>query len=259
MIVDRQREYMGKPIQNAFYGKCRESVFREPRAACGAIVGCIGHFNPANPVHVRIRNDLGEENFNFLQNNDIFADDGSVVTYLVAAALVSISGMRETLKAMAATELDERGCAHVTAAVLINGETPGDRLVYLARGTVFQGVIQYQGLGMDARRYSATMTRTMDGKKMVKLFYDHADRFPVTTIRAAEPAPAPASAPAETYQDDFYEPAPPVTPASPPSARKSMARAASLSRPTPGGFRAADGRQSLGRRLSQGEYEREMM
>ena len=77
MIVDRQRAYMGKPIHNAFYGKFRESVFREPRAACGAIVGCIGHFNPANPVHVRIRNYLGEENFNFLQNNDIFADDGN--------------------------------------------------------------------------------------------------------------------------------------------------------------------------------------
>ena len=29
---------------------------------------------------------------------DVMADDGSVVTYLVAAALVSISGMRETLK-----------------------------------------------------------------------------------------------------------------------------------------------------------------
>jgi len=274
-IIDRNREFVGKPIQNAFYGKCRESVFREPRAACGAIVGAIGGYNPANPVHVRIRNDLGEDNFHFLQSNDVMADDGSVVTYLVAAALVSISGMRETLKAMAAGELDERGCAHATAAVLINGETQIDRLVYLARGTVFQGVIQYQGLGMDARRYSATMTRTMEGKKMVKLFYDHADRFPVTTIRKAPDEVEAVEQYTESFQykepeaslrEEVYDEPAPASPNTPASARKSLARESVSRLSTPqSGFRGESlgrqslGRQSLGRRLSQGEYEAEMM
>ena len=77
------------------YGVSQESAFREPRAACGAIVGCLRKFSPENPVHVRLRRDLGEENFAYLTTHPIMANDGATdVTMMVAAAIVAIQGMK---------------------------------------------------------------------------------------------------------------------------------------------------------------------
>eukprot|EP00961_Rhodomonas_salina_P096030 1291382-Rhodomonas_salina.1 len=45
-----------------------------------------------------LRRDLGEENYAYLTKNDILADDGSPVTFLVAAAIISIQGMKDTLQ-----------------------------------------------------------------------------------------------------------------------------------------------------------------
>ena len=83
--------YPGKIL----YGVSQESAFREPRAACGAIVGCLRKFSPENPVHVRLRRDLGEENFAYLTTHPIMANDGATdVTMMVAAAIVAIQGMK---------------------------------------------------------------------------------------------------------------------------------------------------------------------
>ena len=43
------------------YGKTRESPWREPRNACGAIVGALSNYHPHNMIHRRIRDDLGRE------------------------------------------------------------------------------------------------------------------------------------------------------------------------------------------------------
>ncbi|EKX31297.1 hypothetical protein GUITHDRAFT_83219 [Guillardia theta CCMP2712] len=153
------------------FGKAQESKFRDARAACGAIVGTLTGYNPNNGVHVRLRADLGEENFEFLSNNKILADDGSDVTFLVAAAIVSVQGMRNTLRALAENELDERGLGHVTACVNVNNAGPDECLVYCARGTVFDGKIKEQGLGTDATKYTARTYVGADGKKKVKLLY----------------------------------------------------------------------------------------
>src|SRR5204863_5012488 len=110
----------------------------EPRAACGAIIGTLKAFNPANPVHARLRRDLGEENFEFLSRNKVLADDGHDVTAAVAAAIIAIQGMINTAKALA-VELDERGVAHLTACTTVNRVDKNDTLLYLARATVFGG------------------------------------------------------------------------------------------------------------------------
>eukprot|EP00960_Hanusia_phi_P061145 764750-Hanusia_phi.AAC.1 len=80
------------------YGKAQESHFREARAACGAIVGMLSKYDPNNGVHARLRADLGEENFEFLTTKKILADDGSDVTCLIAAAIIAVQGMKNTLK-----------------------------------------------------------------------------------------------------------------------------------------------------------------
>lgn len=92
------------------YGMAQESIFRDPRNACGAIVGMLDHFNLANGVHVRLRNDLGEKNYQFLTHNQVKADDGSPINFLIAACIISVQGMLNTLDALGAGgELDERG------------------------------------------------------------------------------------------------------------------------------------------------------
>ena len=55
------KTHVGRLQENGqqVYGKTRESPWREPRAACGAIVGALTHYHPDNLIHRRIRGDLG--------------------------------------------------------------------------------------------------------------------------------------------------------------------------------------------------------
>jgi len=164
----------------SIYGVGQESVFRDPRTACGAIVGMLTNFNLANGVHVRLRNDLGERNFAYLTTNEIVADDGSPVNFLIAAAIIAVQGMRNTLEALGpGGELDERGVGHMTAQVQINNGDNNECILYCARGTVFNGEMRVQGLGVDASRYSAKMVTMRDGKKRVKILYDGTDQHPI--------------------------------------------------------------------------------
>jgi hypothetical protein len=88
-------------------GVASESEWRDQRAACGAIVGCLKAFDPNNPVHKRLRSDLGmscrfglvrihvlgEANFEVLSKQLILLDNGyTKINYLVAAAIIAIQG-----------------------------------------------------------------------------------------------------------------------------------------------------------------------
>eukprot|EP00287_Rhodomonas_sp_CCMP768_P010536 CAMPEP_0196721258 /NCGR_PEP_ID=MMETSP1091-20130531/3883_1 /TAXON_ID=302021 /ORGANISM="Rhodomonas sp., Strain CCMP768" /LENGTH=429 /DNA_ID=CAMNT_0042062699 /DNA_START=23 /DNA_END=1312 /DNA_ORIENTATION=- len=173
------------------YGLAQESELRDPRPCCGAIVGMITNFNMHNPVHVRLRSDLGEANWNYLAKNDIKADDGSPVKFLIAAAIIAIQGMRNTVDALGpGGELDERGLGHMTAQVQVNNVEGKETLLYCARSTVYGGVIMEQGLGTDATKYQAVM----DGHN-VRFLYDGKKDFPIVTrtyaMAGAKVAPAP--------------------------------------------------------------------
>jgi len=168
-----------------FFGQCRESMWREARSACGAIVGCLRGFDPNNHVHVRIRKDLGEENFEYLSKNQIYGQPNCVpVTFLVAAAIVSIQGMINTAKACA-HHMDEREVAHLTASVSVNSASvepvgTADTIIYLARATAFQGEVKLQGLGTDATKYTATIN---NNKVLLTYNMTRAGRYPVETFR----------------------------------------------------------------------------
>lgn len=138
------------------YGKTRESPWREPRAACGAIVGALTNYHPDNLIHRRIRDDLRERNFQYLSNNKIFTDDGVDITMAIAASIVAIRGIRNTAMALP-QELDERGVAHLTASVTVNRPSRDDLVIYLARATVFNGKIRIQGLGTEAENYGGKL------------------------------------------------------------------------------------------------------
>jgi len=150
-----------------FYGKTKESPWREDRAACGAVIGTLSKFNKNNTVHRRIRSNLGEENFAFLTQHGIKLADGTDITFVVAAAIVVIQGVNDTCQALAQVELDERGLAHVTGTLVINVMQRPDPVIYLTRATVFQKKIRIQGLGLDAKKYGG---RIKDGNLI--LTYD---------------------------------------------------------------------------------------
>lgn len=158
---------------NRIYGKTRESPWREPRAACGAIVGALLQYNPKNIVHQRIRQDLGEESFNYLASERIHADDGTDITMAVAAAIVAIQGMKNTALALG-KEMDERGIGHLTASTTINIPSRDDLVIYLARATVFDGTICVQGLGTDASKYKGQIISHAGDKRLI-LSYDDLD------------------------------------------------------------------------------------
>ena len=138
------------------YGPTREAPWREPRAACGAIMGALAAYNADNAVHRRLRDDLGEENFLYLRDQGVRTVEGIEITAVVAASIVCVRGMHNTARACAA-EIDERGVAHLTASIVVNRTSQPDPIIYLARATVFGGEIRTQGLGTDARRYSGKM------------------------------------------------------------------------------------------------------
>ena len=154
------------------YGRTQESPWREPRAACGAVVGALAGFDEKNGVHRRIRRDLGEENYALLSREGVRTKEGIDITSFVAAAIVAVQGTLDTARAIA-TEMDERGMAHLTASVTINRPSMHDTMIYLARATVFGGEIAFQGLGTDARKYGGAM-RPHGPDRRLALTYDGA-------------------------------------------------------------------------------------
>ncbi|MEM8717557.1 MAG: hypothetical protein AAGE92_17590 [Cyanobacteria bacterium P01_G01_bin.4] len=151
------------------YGKTRESPWRAPRAACGAIVGTLTNYHPRNLIHRRIRDDLGEQNFQYLSNQKILTEDGVDITMAVAAAIVAIRGIHNTALALA-QELDERGLAHRTASTTVNRPSRDDLVIYLARATVFSGMVKIQGLGTDAELYGGKLVEYA-GEQRLQLSY----------------------------------------------------------------------------------------
>jgi hypothetical protein len=152
-------------------GQTREALWREPRSACGAMMGALKSFDPNNPVHVRLRRDLGEENYALLTTKGVRTRDGIDVTAAVASAIVSVRGLVATAQALTDGELDERGLGHLTASMTVNRVATAGRLCYLARALVFQGEIRVQGLGLDARRYGADFV-AYQGDRRLQLTYD---------------------------------------------------------------------------------------
>jgi hypothetical protein len=152
------------------FGRARESPWREPRAACGAVVGTLAGYDERNGVHRRIRRDLGEDNFALLSTTGVRAGDGTDITPLVAASIIAVRGMQDTARALT-HEMDERGMAHLTASVTINRPSMADTMVYLARATVFGGDFVLQGLGTDARKYGGAL-RELGGEQRIALTYD---------------------------------------------------------------------------------------
>ncbi len=161
------------------YGKTRESPWRQPRSACGALVGVLTHYNADNAVHRRLRNDLGEANFEYLTKNKVTATNGNDITAAVGAAIVAVQGMINTAWALT-KELDERGVGHVTASINVNQVSKMDPVIYLARATVFGGKVTVQGLGTDAKKYAGKIIEE-NGESHLLLTYDgiNEDHYPV--------------------------------------------------------------------------------
>ncbi|MEO1400527.1 MAG: hypothetical protein AAFV72_04650 [Cyanobacteria bacterium J06635_1] len=164
------------------YGKTRESPWREPRAACGAIVDALTNYHPHNLIHRRIRDDLGEKNFQYLATQRIVTGDGIDITMAVASAIVAIRGIRNTAIALT-QELDERGVAHLTASMTVNRPSRDDLVVYLARATVFGGKVRIQSLGTKADKYSGQLIEFAREQRL-RLIYDgqDSDDLPIEEI-----------------------------------------------------------------------------
>lgn len=174
------------------YGRTRESPWREPRAACGAIVGALQAFDEKNDVHRRIRSNLGEASYELLAKKGVRTSDGVDITAAVAAAIVAVQGMLDTARALT-REMDERGLAHLTASATVNRPAMRDTMMYFARATVFAGEIRMQGLGTDASKYAGSMIEHKSGDRRLVLTYAGADGKSLPIERAAyevrEPAP----------------------------------------------------------------------
>ncbi len=165
------------------YGKTRESPWREPRAACGAIVGTLTDYHPNNLIHRRIRSDLGERNFQYLSNQQILTDDGVDITMAVAAAIVAIRGIRSTAMALA-QEMDERGLAHLTASTTVNRPSRDDLVIYLARATVFHGKVRIQSLGSRAEKYGGKLVKYAGEQRLQLRYADWDDEnLPIEEIK----------------------------------------------------------------------------
>lgn len=162
-------------------GETREAPWREPRAACGAIVGALHHFHAKNAVHRRIRHQLGVENYELLAERGVKGEGGLDLTAVVAASIVIIRGMEQTLTAFA-TELDARGLSHLTASLTVNRVSMDDTIVYLARGTTFGGEMRLQGFGTDASKYGGRLVEHNGDRRLV-LSYDGVEgvAFPMRT------------------------------------------------------------------------------
>ena len=154
------------------FGKTQESPWREPRAACGAIVGALANFDDTNDVHRRIKNDLGEENFTFLARDGVRSEEGIDISAAVGAAIVAVQGMLDTARALK-HEMDERGVAHLTASLTVNRSAMPDTMIYLARATVFDGVLTSQGFGVDARKFTGSLVPYKTDRRLHLKYDDH--------------------------------------------------------------------------------------
>jgi hypothetical protein len=170
-------------------GKTQESMWREPRTACGAVVGTLKGYDEKNAVFRRIRDDLGEENYRLLCSHGIRTDDGIDITAAVGSAIVAIQGMLNTAEALE-TEMDERGLAHLTASMTVNRPHHDDTIIYLARATVFGGKTRVQGFGTDASKYSG---RAMMHNGDLRLMLGYDGVAPTAhAIRSSDYTPRPA-------------------------------------------------------------------
>lgn len=170
-------------------GKTQESMWREPRAACGAVVGALKGYDEKNAVFRRIRDDLGEANYRLLTESGVRTPDGIDITAAVGSAIVAIQGMLNTAKALE-TEMDERGLGHLTASMTVNRPHHDDTIIYLARATVFGGKTRVQGFGTDASRYSGRAVMH-NGDLRLMLAYDGVEPT-AHAIRSSEYTPRPA-------------------------------------------------------------------
>lgn len=153
-------------------GRTRESRWREPRDACGALMGALRNYSAENPVHRRLREDLGEENFSWL-SSEVDEPGPLNIVPLVAACVVAVRGMEKTLDALWGEEhFRPRGLAHLTASVTINRPDNADTLIYLSRATLFQGERRVQGFGTDAQRYKGTLLDMGGRNSRLLLTYD---------------------------------------------------------------------------------------
>ncbi len=184
MVAIDLKTHVGRLDENgqaSIYGKTRESPWRQPRSACGALVGTLSNYNGDNAVHRRLRADLGEANFAFLSKNKVKTADGKTdITAAIGAAIVAIQGLLNTAKALT-TELDNRGVGHVTASITVNQVSAPDPVIYLARATVYGGTMTVQGLGTDARKYSGSMQGQGENAHLL-LTYDNlgAHDYPIS-------------------------------------------------------------------------------
>jgi hypothetical protein len=159
------------------YGKTRESLWREPRAACGAVAGTLLKYSASNEVHRRIRANLGEESFQLLAEKGVRSKEGIDVTAAIAGAIVAVRGMLDTAEALK-HEMDERGLAHLTASMTINRPDMPDMVLYLARATVFDGEVIVQGLGTEAKHYGAHLVE-IKGERRLQLTYEGETSFAI--------------------------------------------------------------------------------
>ena len=159
--------------KHVIYGKTRESPWREPRAACGAIVGALTDYHPQNLIHRRIRDDLGEQNFQYLSTHSIRTDEGVEITMAIASVIVALRGIRNTALALS-QEMDERGLAHLTASTTVNRPSRDDLVIYLARATVFNGKVRIQSLGSKAECYGGKLVEHA-AERRLQLRYDDWD------------------------------------------------------------------------------------
>lgn len=155
------------------FGTTQESPWREPRAACGAVVGTLAHFDEKNDVHRRIRSDLGEANFELLSKHGVRTKEGIDITPGVAAAIVAVQGMLDTARALR-HEQDARGVAHLTASITVNRPAMPDTMIYLARATVFGGELVWQGFGTDASKFTGQLVAYKADRRL-RLVYDGQD------------------------------------------------------------------------------------
>jgi hypothetical protein len=160
---------LDKSDGSVLFGTTQESPWREPRAACGAIVGALAKYDERNDVHRRIKSDLGEDGFAFLSTEGVRTREGIDITAAVGAAIVAVQGMMDTARALQ-HEMDERGVAHLTASLTVNRSAMSDTMIYLARATVFGGTLVRQGFGVDARQYSGTLV-PYEGDRRLHLAY----------------------------------------------------------------------------------------
>ncbi|EKX50083.1 hypothetical protein GUITHDRAFT_104313 [Guillardia theta CCMP2712] len=133
------------------------------------ILGCLRAFDPDNSNHVQIRRLLGESNFEFLSSSAAGkGEEAQETACLIAGCILAVQGMREVMESMSRV-MDGRGMCHATASLLTDKQQ--DRMLYCARGSVFDGQIREQGMGTDAAKYKVHRILHRDGNNRFFIKY----------------------------------------------------------------------------------------